>query len=82
MPPLLRATDLQPFNRLDVPTLLAQRAASRRDHPFLIWEPFEGAAQSWTCGQFHHQVGRIPGMPGTPQRGGRRPGADPPGQLP
>ena len=61
MPPLLRATDLHPFNRLDVPTLLAQRAAARRDHPFLIWEPFEGEAQTWTYGQFHHQVGRIAG---------------------
>ncbi|MBL8350333.1 MAG: AMP-binding protein [Burkholderiaceae bacterium] len=61
MPPLLRPTDLHPFNRLDVPTLLAQRATSRRDHPFIVWEPFEGEARSWTYGEFHDQVGRIAG---------------------
>ncbi len=61
MPPLLRATVLHPFNRLDVPSLLAHRAATRRDHPFIVWEPFEGAARAWTYGQFHHDVGRIAG---------------------
>ena len=69
MPPLLRPTDLHPFNRLDVPTLLAQRAAKRRDHPFIVWEPFEGEAQTWTYGQFHAQVGRIAG--GLARRGVR-----------
>ena len=67
MPPLLKATDLHPFNRFDVPSLLAMRAVHRRDHPFIVWEPFEGAAQSWTYGQFHHQVGRLAG--GLAQRG-------------
>ena len=61
MPPLLRPTDLHPFTRLDVPTLLAHRAASRRDHPFIVWEPFEGESRAWTYGQFHAQVGRIAG---------------------
>ncbi|MBC7729660.1 MAG: AMP-binding protein, partial [Microbacteriaceae bacterium] len=61
MPPLLKATDLHPFNRFDVPSLLAHRAVHRRDHPFIVWEPFEGRSQSWTYGQFHDQVGRIAG---------------------
>ncbi len=61
MPPLLRPSDLHPFHRLDVPSLLAHRAATRRDHPFIIWEPFEGQAVTWSYGQFHAQVGRIAG---------------------
>ena len=61
MPPLLSTTDLHPFNRFDVPSLLAHRAAHRRDHPFIVWEPFEGDGQTWTYGQFHAQVGRIAG---------------------
>jgi crotonobetaine/carnitine-CoA ligase len=61
MPPLLARTDLHPFARLDVPTLLAHRATSRRDHPFIVWEPFDGATESWSYGRFHHQVGRIAG---------------------
>ena len=32
LPPALQPTDLHPFNRFDVPTLLAQRAVARRDH--------------------------------------------------
>ena len=31
-----------PFAGLDVPWLLRMRAESRRNHPFLIWAPFEG----------------------------------------
>ena len=60
-PPLLQATDAHPFVRLDVPTLLAHRAVSRRDHPFIVWEPFEGSSRSWSYGQFHHAVGRVAG---------------------
>ena len=32
----------------DVATLIDHRAASRGDHPFLIWEPFEGAGERWS----------------------------------
>ncbi len=56
---ILSATDLHPFTGMDMPTLLAQRAQSRRDHPFIVWEPFQGQADSWSYGQFHDQVGRI-----------------------
>ena len=68
-PPPLRAGDAHPFVRLDVPTLLAWRADTRRDHPFIVWEPFEGPAQTWTFGAFHHAVGRVAG--GLVQRGVR-----------
>ena len=36
MPSLLQAHQLHPFTRLDVPTLLADRAQKRRDHPFIV----------------------------------------------
>src|SRR3954470_11058054 len=48
-----------PFDGLDVPWLLKMRAESRRDHPFLIWAPFEGAARSWTYGEFHDRAGAL-----------------------
>jgi crotonobetaine/carnitine-CoA ligase len=68
-PAALQATDLHPFQRLDVPTLLAHRALTRPDHPFIVWEPFEGEARSWTYARFHHAVGRIAG--GLARRGVR-----------
>ena len=60
-PALLQASQLHPFYRLDVPTLLADRALKRRDHPFIVWEPFDGPGQTWTYGQFHAAVGRVAG---------------------
>ena len=30
-----------PFAGLDVPWLLRMQAEARRDHPFLIWAPFD-----------------------------------------
>jgi crotonobetaine/carnitine-CoA ligase len=48
-----------PFAGLDVPWLLRMRAESRRDHPFLIWAPFEGPAQKWCYGEFHKRVGQL-----------------------
>ena len=53
-------TPLHPFNGLDVAELVRIRARTRRDHPFLIWEPFEGAGETITYGQ---QAERIdPGL--------------------
>ena len=69
MPLILGPADLHPFVRMDVPSLLAQRAEARRDHPFIVWEPFDGPAQTWTYGAFHARVGRIAG--GLVQRGVR-----------
>jgi carnitine-CoA ligase len=48
-----------PFAGMDVPWLLQMRALSRRDHPFLIWAPFDASARSWTYGEFHHRVGAL-----------------------
>src|ERR1041384_3155009 len=48
-----------PFAGLDVPWLLRMRAESRRDHPFLIWAPFEAPARSWSYGEFHERVGAL-----------------------
>jgi crotonobetaine/carnitine-CoA ligase len=48
-----------PFAGLDVPWLLRMRAQSRRDHPFLIWAPFEAPARRWTYGEFHERVGAL-----------------------
>jgi carnitine-CoA ligase len=48
-----------PFAGLDVPWLLRMRAESRRNHPFLIWAPFEAPARTWTYGEFHERVGAL-----------------------
>lgn len=48
-----------PFAGVDVPWLVALRARTRREHPFLIWEPFEGPGETLTYGAFHHRVGRL-----------------------
>ncbi len=48
-----------PFAGMDVPWLLEMRARSRRDHPFLIWAPFDAPARSWSYGEFHSRVGAL-----------------------
>ena len=48
-----------PFAGLDVPWLLKMRAEMRRDHPFLIWAPFDAPARTWTYGEFHERVGAL-----------------------
>ncbi len=48
-----------PFAGLDVPWLLRMRAETRRDHPFLIWAPFDAPARRWTYGEFHDRVGAL-----------------------
>ena len=48
-----------PFAGLDVPWLLRMRAETRRDHPFLIWAPFDAPARSWSYGEFHERVGAL-----------------------
>nr|MBF0683256.1 acyl--CoA ligase [Pseudomonas sp.] len=39
--------------------LLENRAQRFADETFLIWEPFEGPAQSWTYARFTHQVAQV-----------------------
>lgn len=58
---VLSANDLHPFSGMDIPWLVETRAATRRDHPFLIWEPFEGPGESITYGEFHARIARIAG---------------------
>ncbi|MBD0273879.1 MAG: AMP-binding protein [Acetobacteraceae bacterium] len=41
---------------MDVPWLLRVRAAQRGDHPFLIWEPFDGRTETFTYTGFHARV--------------------------
>ena len=44
---------------MDVPWLLRMRAETRRDHPFLIWAPFDAPARIWRYGEFHERVGAL-----------------------
>src|SRR5437764_9758542 len=48
-----------PFAGLDVPWLLRMRSETRREHPFLIWAPFDAPARSWSYGEFHDRVGAL-----------------------
>jgi crotonobetaine/carnitine-CoA ligase len=48
-----------PFAGLDVPWLLRMRAETRRNHPFLIWAPFNAPARIWPYGEFHERVGAL-----------------------
>ena len=57
--PAIRPGDIGPFAGLDVPWLLRMRAETRRDHPFLIWAPFDAPARTWSYGEFHDRVGAL-----------------------
>jgi crotonobetaine/carnitine-CoA ligase len=48
-----------PFAGMDVPWLLRMQSQSRKDHPFLIWAPFDAPARNWTYGEFHERVGAL-----------------------
>ena len=48
-----------PFAGLDVPWLLRMRSESRRNHPFLIWAPFDAPSRTWRYGEFHAAVGAL-----------------------
>src|SRR3954447_25275804 len=48
-----------PFAGMDVPSLLRMRSETRRDHPFLIWAPFDAPARTWRYGEFHDRVGAL-----------------------
>ena len=52
-------TYVSPFHGIDVPWLVAARARTRRDHPFLVWEPFDGEGETLSYGAFDDRVGRI-----------------------
>ncbi len=67
VPPPPLASGPTPFDGWDIRTLIDGRACERRDHPFLIWEPFEGAAGSYTYGEFALALRRF--AAGLQQRG-------------
>jgi carnitine-CoA ligase len=47
------------FAGSDIRSLIDAQAQKRVDHPFLIWEPFEGPAQSWSYQKFGEQLRRF-----------------------
>lgn len=47
------------YSGLDVATLWSIQARHRRDHLFVVWEPFEGARRSWSYGEFHEAIQRV-----------------------
>jgi carnitine-CoA ligase len=49
-------TAISPYAGFDVAQLLRLRAAVRAEHPFLIWEPFEGEGERLTYAEFEHRV--------------------------
>ncbi|MEX0839693.1 MAG: AMP-binding protein [Parvibaculum sp.] len=57
--PALRSPLVHPFANFDVPRLLAVHVAARPDHPFLIWEPFEGVSKIWSYRAFAHEVAQV-----------------------
>ena len=50
---------LTPFDGADIRTLIDDQARRRADHPWLIWEPFEGQGRTWTYGEFGETVRRF-----------------------
>lgn len=50
---------LTPFEGMDIRSLIDARAAWRGDHPFLVWEPFEGQGRVWSYSQFREAVRRL-----------------------
>ncbi|RYX87783.1 MAG: ATP-dependent acyl-CoA ligase [Bradyrhizobiaceae bacterium] len=57
--PALTPGSISPFDGMDVPWLLRMRAETRREHPFIIWSPFDAPARPWTYGEFHDRVGAL-----------------------
>jgi carnitine-CoA ligase len=47
---------INPVAGRSVPWLLDMQARRRSDHPFLVWEPFEGEPATWTYAQFARDV--------------------------
>jgi len=59
MADILTRDMLHPFTGTDVAHVVAERARTRADHPFLVWEPFEGNAKTWTYARFAEDVARL-----------------------
>lgn len=67
----MEAPPVHPFRGLDVAELVRIRARTRPDHPFLIWEPFEGPGETLTYAAFADRVARFAG--GLARRGVKPP---------
>jgi carnitine-CoA ligase len=52
-------TRFHPFAGRDLPWLLDRQAAARPDKPFIIWEPSDGATQTWTYAEFALETHRV-----------------------
>ena len=50
---------VNPFAGRDINWLVDFRAETRGDHPFLVWEPFEGERRTWTYRQFRDRALRV-----------------------
>ena len=59
--PSLADLPFHPFAGQDIRTLIAAQATLRANHPFLVWEPFDGPdiGKTWTYAQFADRVARI-----------------------
>ena len=55
----VRNQHVHPFAGLDLARLLAARAVERGEHPFLVWEPFEGERLVLSYRAFHARVRRL-----------------------
>jgi len=56
---VLGSSDLHPFGNVDIAHLLQRQADVRGDHPFLIWEPFEGDRRTWSYAEFVGATRRV-----------------------
>ena len=59
MPEIQAPGIVGPFAGMDVPWLLRMHAETHRNHPFLIWAPFDAPARIWSYGEFHERVGAL-----------------------
>lgn len=50
---------VHPFAGFDIPSLVAGRALSHPDKPFLVWEPFDAPREIWTFRGFARQVNKV-----------------------
>ena len=57
--PLPADPRVSPFAGMDVRTLFDIHAEARADHPFLIWEPFEGEGARWGYRAFRDRIARF-----------------------
>lgn len=57
--PIAPPRPMTPFDGMDIRSLIDAQAIRRGDHPFLIWEPFEGEGARWGYVAFREAVRRF-----------------------